>query len=32
MARPETPEDVGGHRRQLDPGVFEQLLESLHLA
>src|SRR5271166_6814212 len=25
-------ENVGGHRRQLDPGVFEQLLQPLHLA
>jgi hypothetical protein len=29
---PGDPEDVGGHRRQLDPGVFEFLLQPLRLS
>jgi hypothetical protein len=29
---PGDPKDVGGHRRQLDPGVFELLLQPLRLA
>ena len=29
MARPETPRDIGGHGRELDAGVFEDLVEAI---